>query len=86
MVSTNINNYPQTYYQNRVEIEYESGTLITQDSDPFVGVLNAPALFSIANVPEIDRPITLMRFGSLESSIQFSQDVTIKMPALGKNE
>ncbi|MCX6822567.1 MAG: leucine-rich repeat protein, partial [candidate division SR1 bacterium] len=85
MESSNSNGYSQDYYQNKVQAQFDAGTEITQNGNPFTGVLQSPTLFDTGDVFGMKEVDALMRFGDLSRRIDFSQDVTIRMPVLGKN-
>lgn len=65
-------------------VEYQNGTQITQNGNPFTGVLHSPVLFSTRNVPGMADTTTLMRFGDLKNRVDFDIPITIIMPAPGK--
>ena len=77
-------NYSGDYQQYVAEVQYDSWTEITQNGQSFVGVLHGPELFPYADIPWMMSGIALMRFGALNQTIDFSQSVTIRMPAPGK--
>jgi len=74
------------YYRNHIEIQYESWTKITSNTDPFIWIIHWPSLFVTWAVPNLFDVISVMRFWALTHRINFSQPVTIKMPAPWKNE
>lgn len=82
MQSVNLNNYEEEYYQYPVEIQYEEWTTITSNGQPYNGIIHAPKLFNIISAPSITKPVTLMKFWSFTDRLDFSQPVTIRMPAL----
>ncbi|AHB41806.1 hypothetical protein P148_SR1C00001G1027 [candidate division SR1 bacterium RAAC1_SR1_1] len=78
-------NYTQDYYLNNVEVQYDSGTLLTTNGQGFTGILQAPVLLSTGSTKLVDNVVALTKFGDATKRIDFSKSVTVRMPALGKN-
>ena len=84
MQSTNDNGYSDAYYTSPLEVQYASGTSLTYNGAPFTWVLVEPEAFSTTTVTGISGVVSLMRFGALTHRVDFSQPVSIRMPALGE--
>jgi len=85
MTSRNPNKYTQPYYQHNVEVQYESWTSITRSGNAYTGMLNNAELYNTGSTPWGINVVALTRFGALTHEIDFDQNVTVRIPALGKN-
>lgn len=85
MLYVNANGYTQPYYTNtETKVFYPAWTVLTKGWQNFTGNLTAPALFNTWSVSQYFTDVYgVMRFGNLLWTVDFSQNVTVTMPAFG---
>jgi len=68
-----------------IEVEYDSGTIITTNNQPFTGILLQPVSIATGAINSLDNVISATKFGDNSKSLAFSKPVTVRLPAPGKS-